>query len=162
MLGSPLRCAQSSDSAGLSPQGFLSFLGFEERNLRVQHPQLLEGHCKGHREGTKGRIQWGKHGKCASSLGGHCHLAGEGWLVRQCWGIPVGIPLLSSPYFEQYLSCHPLVVQIFNAFFKHCATKHLPKLLCCCNPRFTVNLYEISVKKSVIQRDFYCYQVSKC
>lgn len=53
MLGSPLRCAQSSDSAGLSPQGFLSFLGFEERNLRAQHPQLLEGHCKGHREGTE-------------------------------------------------------------------------------------------------------------
>lgn len=74
MLGSPLRCAQSSDSAGLSPQGFLFLLDFDESNLRAQHPQLLE---KGTERGQRGdpvSRTW----EIPSSLRGHCHLAEGG------------------------------------------------------------------------------------
>lgn len=101
MLGSPLRCAQSSDSAGLSPQGSLFLLGFDERNLRAQHPQLLEkGTERGPSEQDMGNsfLSEGPLPPCR-----------EGCLLRQCWGILVRIPLLSSPYFKHPWGITPLL-----------------------------------------------------
>lgn len=101
MSESPSRCAQSSEGAGLSPQGFLSLLGFDERNLRAQHLQLLE----------KGTERGSSEQDMENSLLSECPLSPcrEGWLVRLCWGILVRIPLLSSPYIKHPWGITPLL-----------------------------------------------------
>lgn len=101
MLGLPLGCAQSSDSAGLSPQGFLALLGFDERNLRAQHPQLLA-------QGTeRGPSEQDMENPFLSE--GPLSPCREGRLLRQSRGILVRIPLLSSPYFKHPWGITPLL-----------------------------------------------------
>lgn len=104
VLGSPLGRAQSRGSAGLSPQGFLSLLGFDERNPGAQHPQLLE---RGTARGQRGDHEQDMENSFLSE--GPLSPGREGWLLRQCWGILVRIPLPSSPCSKHPWGITPLL-----------------------------------------------------
>lgn len=164
LLGSPLRRAQSSDCAGLSPPGFLSLLGFDERNLRAQHPQLLE---KGSAEGT-GR---GQGGGSSDQDTKNCFLSGPTATLQREVAAETMLrnfgenpsPVLTL--FQTFLGHQPLIVQIFDAFSKHCASKHLPSsraVATLLSWGCALNLSRIPIKKSALPGDFYCCQVSKC
>lgn len=114
---------------------------------------------KGHREGT----QWAGHGKLLPLWGATATLQ-RGVPAETVLGNFGENPSAVLTLFQTSLRHHPLVVQIFNAFSKHCATKHLPSYcaVATLSQGPALNLYRISVKKSALQGDFYCYQASKC
>lgn len=107
---------------GCSQRGFCPFWVWMKGTSELSIPNSWKRSQRRDKEGTEGSMQWAGHGKLVPLWGAVSPRRRGETMLRNFGENPSRV----LTWFQTAPEPSPLVVQIFNAFIKHCATKHLP------------------------------------